>query len=389
MQERSTLVKNEEESFEMESVDRIIWSHKKDTGPVVVIFAGIHGNEVAGIHASRRLARSLSENTDRLNGSIYMISGNLKALREGVRYLDRDLNRLWGEVSNGALENESNDLDSPELKEADELLATLNEVVNEHRFVTQDLKFIDLHTTSAESCAFILFNDTLENRKSASYFPVPQILGIEETIHGTLLSYINDLGYPAIGFEAGKHEAKSSVDRMEAFLWLYLHHTQVYTLKLREVHYYEKMMHGDSEIEDSYYEISYHHYVDDASQFKMKEGFLNFDPVYKGDLLANEKGEPIYAPKSGLIFMPLYQSKGNDGFFILRGRSAFWLELSSKLRGSFINNYLHLLPGVEKEQDRVFTVDLKVAKFLVKEIFHLMGYRVIRKDPHTLLCYKR
>lgn len=370
----------------MESVDRIIWSHKKDAGPVVVIFAGIHGNEIAGLHASWRLARSLSEKTDMLKGSVYMISGNLKAIREGVRYLDRDLNRLWREVSNGALEN---DFYSPEMEEAEELLATLNEIINEHRFVTQDLKFIDLHTTSAESCAFILFNDTLENRKSASYFPVPQILGIEETIHGTLLSYINDLGYPAIGFEAGKHEAKSSIDRTEAFLWLYLHHTQLYPLKLREVHYYEKMMQGDSDIENNYYEISYHYYVEDASQFNMKSGFMNFDTVYKGDLLAYEKGEPVYAPKSGLIFMPLYQLKGKDGFFILKGRSEFWLKLSSKLRDSFINNYLYLLPGVEKDRERVFTVNLNVARFFVKEIFHLMGYRVIKKDPETLICYKR
>ncbi|MFP8489269.1 succinylglutamate desuccinylase/aspartoacylase family protein [Gracilimonas sp. Q87] len=371
----------------MEQVDRVIWSHKKDTGPVVVIFSAIHGNELAGLYASRRLATSLSKTTDKLKGSVYMISGNLKAIRKGVRFLDRDLNRIWNEVSEG--EFKENDDVSSEWSEAQELFDVLTEIVNEHRFVTQELTFIDLHTTSAESCAFILFNDTLENRKSASYFPVPQILGIEETIHGTLLSYINDLGYPAIGFEAGKHEAKSSLDRTEAFLWLYLHHLQFYTLKAREIHYYEKMMKGNPDIEDSYYEISYHHYVDDASRFKMKKGFMNFDSIYKGDLLAYDEGEPVYAPQSGLIFMPLYQTKGNDGFFILRGRSAFWLELSSKLRDSFINNYLHFLPGVQKEGKRVYTVDLKVARFFVKEVFHLMGYRVIKQSPYTLICYKR
>ncbi|MDZ7806295.1 MAG: succinylglutamate desuccinylase/aspartoacylase family protein [Gracilimonas sp.] len=389
MQQETTLAKSDDEVFDMEQVDRIIWSHRKDTGPVVVIFSAIHGNELAGLHASRRLATTLSQNTDKLKGSVYMVSGNLKAIREGARFLDRDLNRIWSEVevSEGKFKKEADA--SAEWSEAQELLDVLNEIVNEHRFVTQELTFIDLHTTSAESCSFILFNDTLENRKSASYFPVPQILGIEETIHGTLLSYINDLGYPAIGFEAGKHESESSIDRTEGFLWLYLHYIQIYDLKLREIHYYEKMMKGDPEIDDSYYEISYHHYVDDASRFKMKKGFMNFDPVYKGDLLAYDEGEPIYAPQSGLIFMPLYQTKGNDGFFILRGRSEFWLELSSKLRDSFVNNYLHLLPGVQKEGERVYTVDLKVARFFVKEVFHLMGYRVIKQDPRTLICYKR
>jgi hypothetical protein len=149
------------------------------------------------------------------------------------------------------------------------------------------------------------------------------------------------------------------------------------------------MMKGDPKIEDSYYEITYHHYVEDASRFKMEKGFLNFDHVNKGDLLAYDEGNPVYAPQSGIIFMPLYQSKGNDGFFILKGRSAFWLELSSKLRDSFINKYLQLLPGVKNEDERVFTVNLKIARFFVKEVFHLMGYRVIQQDPETLICYKR
>jgi succinylglutamate desuccinylase len=107
LQEENTLVKNEDEAFDMEQVDRIIWSHTKDSGPVVVIFSGIHGNELAGLHASRRLAETLSKDTGRLKGSVYMVSGNLKAIRQGVRYLDRDLNRIWGDFSK---EDRSTDL---------------------------------------------------------------------------------------------------------------------------------------------------------------------------------------------------------------------------------------------------------------------------------------
>mgnify|MGYP000585962796 CR=1 FL=1 len=371
-----------------EPLDRIIWSHKNDVGPVVIILSGIHGNELAGLKASERLARKLSASKEKLKGSVYMISGNLQAIQKGVRFVDRDLNRLWGDIEKyPSVEDEKDQ--SVEWKEAEELLQVLESIVDQHRYINQEISFIDLHTTSVNSCAFILFNDTLENRKSAAYFPVPQILGIEETIHGTLLSYINDLGYPAIGFEAGRHQDESSVKRTEAFLNLYLHHMNFYPLDLQQVHFYEDKMKDRSEIDDKYYEITYHHYVEDASKFKMKEGYLNFDRVQKGDLLAYNKDQPIYAPKNGRIFMPLYQAKGNDGFFILKGRSPFWLEISSLFRDSFVNKYLHLLPGVDQEGEISYTVDLKVARFFVKEIFHLLGYRVIKKDPNTLICYKR
>jgi len=389
LQEEDTLVKNEDEVFDMEHVDRILWSHTKDSGPVVIIFSGIHGNELAGLHASKRLARSLSANTDRLKGSVYMVSGNQQAIKKGVRYIDRDLNRIWGDFVKE--DQASEDKKSSEWAEARELVDMLDEVVNEHKYITKDLSFIDLHTTSAKSCAFILFNDTLQNRDRAADFPVPQILGIEETIHGTLMSYINDLGYPAIGFEAGKHEDESSIDRTEAFLWLYLHHSDIATLSPREIHHYESVIGGDNELEGEYYEIIYHQYVEDADKFNMKDGYYNFDVVRKGDLLAYNDGEPVYAPQNGLIFMPLYQSKGSDGFFLLKARSPFWLKLSAAVRDSFINNYLNLLPGVVKLEDEEFAyrVNLKVARLLVKEVFHLMGYRVIRKGRNTLICYKR
>ena len=370
-----------------EPLDRIIWSHKEDVGPLVIILAAIHGNETAGYHACKRVAEQLSVSKDNLEGSVYMITGNVQALHKGVRYVDQDLNRLWGNVSEG-LENDEQK-HSVEWREAEELLDLLDSIIKDHKYINKDITFIDLHTTSVNSCAFILFNDTLKNRKIATYFPVPQILGIEETIHGTLLSYINDMEYPAIGFEAGRHEDMSSINRTEAFLKLYLHHVNIDPLDLHRVHFYEGKMKDKSVIDDKYYEITYHHYVEDASKFKMKEGYLNFDRVQKGDLLAYYEQEPIYAPKEGLIFMPLYQAKGNDGFFILKGRSPFWLELSSIFRDSFINDYLHLLPGVEQEGDESYTVNLEITRFFVKEIFHLLGYRVIKKDPRTLICYKR
>lgn len=371
---------------ELEHIERIIWHNESELGPVIIVIAGIHGNELAGIYACKRLSQQLSLNKEILSGSIYMISGNLKAIKQGFRYLDKDLNRIWNEINKpGSFFDDSDE----EWEEAVEILETVTKIINKYKDTKREIHFIDLHTTSAESCSFILFNDTLDNRKIATWFPVPQILGIEETIHGTLLSYINDLGYPAIGFEAGGHTDPASTDRTEAFLWLYLHYTGIYRLELADLHVYEEILKAESVTTNQYYEITYHHLVKDAKAFKMKKGYRNFDFVNKAELLAYEGNEPVYAPVSGNIFMPLYQKRGNDGFFILNGRSPLWLELSAIFRDSYVNGYLHLLPGVKKQSEGYYKVNLKVARFLVKEIFHLMGYRVIRRNETTLDCYKR
>lgn len=374
-------------NIDLSDIERVIWSHEADAGPVLVIFAGIHGNELAGIYACQRVATRLSKMTGRINGSIYMISGNRQAIKKGFRYINRDLNRIWNEVTAGEPDYDGGE--DPEWEEGGEILQVINAIINRYENTEREIYFTDLHTTSAESCAFILFNDTLENRRNASFFPVPQILGIEETIRGTLLSFINDLGYPAIGFEAGEHNDPLSKKRTEAFLWLYLHLLKITSLKLPDLQMYEEILQTLPDVRDVYYEITYHHFVDDALEFKMKKGYRNFKPVQKGELLAYENQKPVYAPVSGRIFMPLYQSRGKDGFFILKDRSPFWLEISSIFRDSFINNYLHFLPGVERTSQYAFMVDLGIARLFVKEVFHLLGYRVIRKDADTLICYKR
>jgi len=359
-------------------------------GPVVVLFVGIHGNERAGVKAADNLFTDLKDTEKELNGSVYVITGNIPALEMGVRFIDTDLNRLW-EIPDGVAGRRSlNGIASTsEYSESREIKECINQIINENRDAAQDFVFADLHTTSSKSCGFILLNDTLHNRELARKFPLPQILGIEENIYGTLLSYINNLGYRAIGFEAGAHHDEISVERSEAFLELLLHNTGVRKLDEASIQNLSEKMQCSGNIPETYYEIRYHKLLDDPGKFKMMSGFENFDRIEKDTPLAYEREQLIIAPVSGRIFMPLYQNKGHDGFLIIREVSDFWLELSAYFRNSFLNNILKYLPGVTVLNSRSFEVDLTVARFLVKNIFHLLGYRVVQKDEETLVCHKR
>ena len=399
-------------------------------GPLLVLFAGIHGNEPAGIRAIDGLAEELMARSEEFLGTLYVITGNQRALELGVRYIDTDLNRLWERVDVDAPEavgiasdaqdtsgvqgasdvqdtsgvQDSSDVqgasdvqiygtsepsEPSEYIETREIRQTLDEILQRHANTASDIVFSDLHTTSSESCAFLLINDTLENRRMAKKFPLPQILGIEENIHGTLLSYINNLGYKSIGFEAGAHDSEASVSRTRAFLKLLLHNSGILLLSEAEKRVEEARLEVYETVPADYYEIKHHQYVEDPRTFRMKPGFENFDSVSAGQLLAEENGEAVTAPMKGRIFMPLYQEKGHDGFLIIRKVPPFWIGLSAYLRGNFTHSFLRRLPGVSVAGPRSLLVDLGVARYFVKDIFHLLGYRVTRRDESTLICHRR
>lgn len=369
---------------------RIKWCLKgKKDGPVIILFVGVHGNEKAGVKAADQLCRYIEKNNLPLNGSIYVITGNKPALDLGVRFIDTDLNRIWEKFHADDRFTEDDRDSISEFRESVEIKESIRSILNTHESDASDIIFADLHTTSSKSCAFILLNDTLGNRYLAKQFPAPQILGIEENIHGTLLSYIDNLGYKAIVFEAGAHKDFVSFERSEAFLWLLLHNTDVFSLDEKKVLFYIKKIRAHEDVPETYYEIIYHKLLADPQSFKMLDGFQNFDKIKKNTPLAYENGKLIRAEVSGRIFMPLYQNKGHDGFMIISQVSDFWLELSAQIRGSSLNRLLKYLPGVTVVNKRSFEVDLDIARFLVKDFFHLLGYRVIHKSENRLLCYRR
>lgn len=75
--------------------------------------------------------------------------------------------------------------------------------------------------------------------------------------------------------------------------------------------------------------------------------------------------------------MPLYQGKGEDGFFIIRTIPNLFLWLSKFMRNRELDRLLVLLPGVSwgDSHRESLLVNKKIARFLAKDLFHLLGYR--------------
>ena len=123
----------------------------------------------------------------------------------------------------------------------------------------------------------------------------------------------------------------------------------------------------------------------------MYDGFFNFQPILKNDLLAVKNGKSLYSPKDGRIFMPLYQKQGDEGFFIIEKINPLFLRLSALLRKLKLYNLLVILPGVKwKNKKRgILEANLKVAKFFAKKISHLIGFRIQKTEKNRMLMYNR
>ena len=358
----------------------------KEHGPVVVFIGGIHGNEPAGVLALKQLLLELGDISDKVLGSVYGLVGNKAALREGKRFNEVDLNRIW--TAEAVEQSNSDGIFENEYKEQLELWACLNQIVERH---DGPFYFLDLHTTSAPTVPFMTVNDSLLNRSFTSNYPLPVVLGIEEYLEGPLLSYINSLGYVAFGFEAGQHEDQLSVQNCYDFAVLSLRITGILEEKTCDCSKHRARLGEQTDKLEQFYEITYRHAIRDRESFDLRPGYKNFQVIEAGEILGYEGKQILITETDTQLFMPLYQGQGEDGYFLIQPIPKFFLRLSKWLRKYRLDRLLPLLPGVYwKDPSKAqLRVNLRIARFLTVPLLHLFGYRKKDHGESELLITNR
>lgn len=283
-------------------------------GPTLVAVGSLHGNEPAGALALEEVSIRLDEIKERLRGRVFLVAGNMRALEQRVRFIDDDLNRSWTRrnLSSAGIPRLEGTAEGHELNELDRLIDSVLITARDEVYV------IDLHSTSAGGPAFATVGDTIRNRTFARKFPVTTLLGIEEQLEGTMLEYLNNAGAVTLGFEGGKHESPGTVENHIAFTLIALVNSGIARAEdlpdIADQHLRLAAGVGRSH----FYEVLYREAIMPDDEFRMKPGFTNFDPVSKGQHLADNKDGPVVSPFDGVVLMPLYQKLGEDGFFIGR-----------------------------------------------------------------------
>ena len=357
------------------------------SGPVLVCIGSLHGNEPAGYLALRRVFEALGSDPEGLAGRFVGLTGNRKALAAGRRYLEVDLNRAWTPDRLERVRDTAQPLEAED-DELRELSRALEALIEEEGQIT----LLDLHTTSGGGPAFTNLDDTLRNRGFAFRLPVPHVLGLEEELAGTLLAHLVARRFVAVGFEAGQHADPASVDRAAAAVWIALEHAGVLRPGSRpEVAEAEALLREHSKTLPDVVEVRYRHPIEPGEQFEMLPGFTSFQRVEKGRELARHQGRPVQATEAGRLLMPLYQRQGEDGFFLIRRVSPFWLWLSAVLRLRGAHRLAPCLPGVRRhpELDDSLTIDKHRARWFALQFFHLLGYRKEEAEDGVLIMTRR
>ena len=293
-------------------------------GPLLIVFGGMHGNEPAGIQALETMfemlkVEPLTNPKFNYKGRIVGLRGNLRAIKKKTRFIKKDLNRQFTEENIQRIRTSpETDLDAED-KEVKEILDFVAAEIAD--YPTDKIVFLDIHTTTAFGGIFGISTDEAESVRIAVELHAPVITGMMNGIRGTTLHHFSKKNYGehavAVVFEAGQHDEPLSVMRAIAAI----------TNCMRTI----GSVRGE-DVENRHDEILIEyaknlpkvarllkvHRVYPEDNFKMLPDFKNFQPVKKGDILAIDKHGDILAEEDGMILMPLYQKKGEDGFFLIR-----------------------------------------------------------------------
>ena len=287
---------------------RVVGRAGSGGGPVLVALGGIHGNEPAGLLAAERVLARLASDGIALSGSLVVLAGNRAALAAGTRFIDRDLNRGWSD-SSGAGGHE--DLEQRELFAAlDEAFAPAPR---------ESRHFVDLHTTSAPGVPFVVADGVEKAQAFALAFPLPVFFGLIGKLSSALLPFLVARGVTGVAVEGGQNEAASSVDHLEAVLWIALVASGVVAREaLPDFAAQTARLERAGQGLPHAIEVYHRHGIVPDDRFAMAPGFANIQPVERGTLLARDRRGEIRAGEDCLLVMPLYQGKGDDGFFLGR-----------------------------------------------------------------------
>jgi succinylglutamate desuccinylase len=294
-------------------VERVIGEIKGEKkGPLLIFVGGLHGNEAQGLLALENIFLDFKGDTSKLCGKAVALRGNLEAIRQGIRFVSLDLNRIW---------------DVKHFKHAvDVQAAEVYELQAIRRIIEEEIKgdytqvyLIDLHTTSAPTIPFAVTKENSEAETFIQQMNIPYITGLIGYLDGTMLAWMCEKGFCGLAFEAGQHQSLNSMIKHEAFVQLAMYYTGFMPeMPEDEVVSLQEQLEEELRPKSNHFKIIQRYKVDEYEDFSMKQGYTNFQRVYKGEVLATNVKGNILSEYDANIFMPLYQKQGNDGFFIIK-----------------------------------------------------------------------
>ncbi len=305
--------------------ERIISKYRgKNPGPLLIVFGGMHGNEPAGIKAIETMSQMLAvepiTNPDfEYNGTFLGVIGNLQAYHKNQRFINKDLNRSFTKENLEIVEREPESALKDELLEIKQILKVVRETIDEVK--PSKVIVLDLHTTSSFGGIFTITTDDPESLRIAVELHAPVIKGMLRGIKGTTLHFFTKENFGIdmipVTFESGQHNEKLSINRAIAAITNCMRTIGSVSPEHVE-NQHDTLLIEHSKNLPKVSELISKHSIIEGDDFSMYPNYENFQKIQSGEAIAKDNNGPIEAPEDALLLMPLYQSQGEDGFFLIK-----------------------------------------------------------------------
>jgi len=251
-------------------------------GPRVVMFSGVHGDEISGIHSVEKLffdfftgARTL------LKGSLTLARGNARAIAAERRYVTYNLNRMYKDEYGPDI-----DRNEYEYKRAQELKSILRDCDY----------FLDLHSAPIAQEPFLIAEQHAIDFFARLGLPYI-IMGWNRFSGGTTggdgENYANAHGAKAATLESGSHFEKRSND--VAYRTVI---TMLSLLGMIEPVADEKR--AEAEIIDMYAVVT-----KEADDFRYAGEVRNFQRFARNEAFAFQNGKPMTVSEDSILLIPM------------------------------------------------------------------------------------
>jgi len=265
-----------------QTISNVIRIEENGVGPRVVLFSGVHGDEVSGIHAIEKLFFDLfTGSRSLLKGSLTLVRANEQALAAERRYLKQNLNRLFKDDYAAGT-----DKSCYEFKRAQELKAILRNCDY----------FLDFHSAPIAREPFIVVE-----RFAVDLFAklgIPKIMTgwgkfSSGAIGGDAENYANAHGAKSATLESGSHFDKRSNDVAYAAALSFLSVTGLIAGA-------EPQSSGPVEVVDVYSVIT-----KEFSDFRYAGDVANFKLIKEGEAFAHQNGRPLTVSEDTYLLIPM------------------------------------------------------------------------------------
>jgi succinylglutamate desuccinylase len=265
-----------------QKIRNVIRIHEDKRGPNVVLFSGVHGDEVSGIHAVEKLFFDLFTGARALQrGALTLVRANEQAIAAERRYVKHNLNRLFKD-------NYGSDIDktSYEFSRAQELKTILQ---------SADY-FLDLHSAPTAQEAFIVVEQA--NVSFFSKLGIPRLMTgwskfSSGAIGGDAENYANAHGAKSATLESGSHFDKRSNDVAYGAVVSFLS-------VLGMIGGAEALAPSQPEIVDVYAVVT-----KDFDDFRYARQAENFQFIKKGEAFAFQDGQPLVVGEDTYVLIPM------------------------------------------------------------------------------------